>query len=189
MIDVIESSRKLMYKQTEINKAPARLLTEIAIKKGQELCKIYNIDETLVLVSLYLAHTVFSPIWDGETQKNHPELSAKFVKQYLDDWSVSKDDQLIILNAIEAHHNKIPTNSIVAEIVKNAECFKFISIEGSLIWLHELGLRQVPFDESVDKVIQKMGQKKQLLTLERCKLEAEINCNKILEIFSHLKKG
>ena len=61
--------------------------------------------------------------------------------------------------------------------------FKFVTVEGSLIWLHELGIRQVPFEEAVDKVIQKMNQKKSLLTFDDCIKEAEENCNKILKLF------
>ena len=187
MANIIELSRELMRKQTEINKAPAWLLTELAINKGKELCKVFKVDERLVLTSLYLAHTVFSPIWNWDIQKRHPELSAKFVKNRLEEWRVSKEEQDIILNAIDAHHNKIPTNSQIAEIVKNAECFKFVTIEWSLIWLHELGLRQVPFEESIDKVIKKMEQKKSLLTLDICKSEAEVSCNKIINLFKNLK--
>lgn len=187
MKNIIELSKELMRKQTQINKAPAWLLTELAIKKGEALCEVFNVDEKLVLTSLYLAHTIFNQIWNGDIQKNHPELSAKFVKKYLDEWGVNKNDQDIILNSIEAHHGKFPTRSQIAEIVKNAECSKFVTVEGSLIWLHELGLRQVPFDEAVDKVIKKMEQKKSLLTLGNCKIEAEKNCNKILEMFNALK--
>lgn len=187
MENIIELSRELMIKQTQINKAPAWLLTELAVKKWEELCRIFNVDEKLVLTSLYLAHTIFNPIWNWDIQKNHPELSAEFAKKYLNKWNVSKSEQDIIINSIEAHHNKVPTKSQIAEIVKNAECFKFVTVEGSLIWLHELWLRQVPFNEAVDKVIKKMEQKKSLLTLENCKIDAEKNCNKILEIFNALK--
>lgn len=182
-MDIITLSKELMYKQTQINKAPAWLLTELAIRKGKELSKKYDVDERLVLTSLYLAHTVFSPIWKGDIQKNHSNLSSEFVKKYLDEWNVDKNEQEIILNAIKAHHNKVPTKSKVAEVVKNAECFKFVTVEGSLILLHELGIRQVPFEEAVNKVIQKMEQKKSLLTLAECKREAEENCIKILELF------
>lgn len=175
-----------MRKQTQKNKAPPWLLTEIIIKKGKELSKKEGIDERLVLTSLYLAHTIFSPIWKGEIQKNHPKLSSDFVKKYLDEWNVNKKEQEIILNSIEAHHGKVPTKSKIAEVVKNAECFKFVTVEGSLIWLHELGFRQVPFKEAVDKVIEKMEQKRKHLTFPDCIKEAEENCNKILEIFGRM---
>jgi len=181
--DIVKLSEMLMRKQTKKNKAPVWLLTELAIEKGKELSKKYNVDERLVLTSLYLAHTVFSPIWKGEIQKNHPKLSSMFVKEYLDKWDVSEEEQKIILNSIEAHHNKVPTESKIAEVVKNAECFKFVTVEGSMIWLNELKLRRVPFEEAVDKVIEKMEQKRKLLTLDDCIKEAEKNCKEILDLF------
>lgn len=68
--------------------------------------------------------------------------------------------------------------------MKNAECFKFVTIEGSLIWLHELGLRGIPYEEAKEKVIKKMEQKRALLTLEDCIKEAEINCKEIIQLFT-----
>lgn len=185
-MDIVSNSRELMRQQTDINKAPSWLLTELAVKKWRELAARYNTDEKLVVVSLYLAHTVFDPEWKWEVQKHHPKLSAAFVKPYLNERWVSQVDQNIILNAIEAHHNHIPTQSLIAEIVKNAECYKFITVEGSLIRLHELWLRWISLNESVEKVIQKMEQKKALLTLDACKAEAEESCREILRIFKPL---
>jgi len=68
-------------------------------------------------------------------------------------------------------------------VVKNAECFKFVTIKGSLIFLHDLGLRKIPFEEAVEKVIEKMNQKRRLLTLVECKKEAEKNCKEIVKLF------
>ncbi|MFA6525077.1 MAG: hypothetical protein WCT33_02265 [Patescibacteria group bacterium] len=183
-VDIVKLSKELMYKQTEKNQAPAWLLTEIAIKKGEVLSKKYHVDGKLVLTSLYLAHTIFSPVWNGAIQKKHPELSAKFAKKYLDKWGINDDDQKIILNSIKAHHNKVPTQSKIAEVVKNAECFKFVTTEGALILLHELGRRQVSYEEAVGKVIIKMEQKKSLITLIDCVEEADKNCKIILKIFN-----
>lgn len=183
MEDIVKLSKELMYQQTQVNKAPAWRLTEIAIEKGRELAQKYKEDEKLILTSLYLAHTVFSPIWQGKIQRNHPQLSAEFSKQYLEKWNVTKEEQEIILNAIMAHHNAVETKTKIAEIVKNAECFKFVTIEGSLIWLHELGLRQVQYEEAKEKVIKKMEQKRDLLTLEDCIQEAQKNCQVIEKLF------
>lgn len=183
-MDIVKLSKDLMYKQTRKNKAPAWVLTEIAIKKGKELSRKHHADEKLVLTALYLAHTVFSPEWQGKIQKNHPKLSAEFAKKYLIKWDVNKTDQGIILNSIQAHHNHNPVKSKVAEVVKNAECFKFVTTEGALMWLHELGTRQIPYEKAVDRVMIKMNHKKSLLTLDDCIKEADNNCKKILKIFN-----
>lgn len=185
-MDIVKLSEDLMREQTLKNGAPSWLLTELAIRWGKELSRKYNVEERLVLASLYLAHTIFSTEWGGDIQKNHPKLSAEFVKKYLIEWNVDANEQSIILNAIEAHHNHIPATSKVAEVVKNAECYKFITIEGSLILLHDLGSRHIPFDEATNMVIQKMEQKRNLLTLDDCIQDAEINCKKILEVFKKI---
>lgn len=183
-MDIVEQAKQLMYKQTQLNKAPAWRLTKLSIEKGKELAEKYNEDDRLILTSLYLAHTIFSPIWADEIQKNHPKLSAEFSEKYLEKWGVPKREQKIILNSIQAHHNNVKAETKIAEIVKNAECFKFVTVEGSLIWLHELGLRQIDYDEARDKVIKKMEQKRSLLTLEDCIKEAEINCKQIMKLFN-----
>jgi len=157
-------------------------LTEIAIEKGKELSKKYDVDEELVLTSLYLAHTVFDLDWKGEIRKNHPDLSAKFVEQYLDKWEVVEDKKKIILNSIKAHHGKIDTESKIAEVVKNAECFKFVTVKGSLIFLHVLGGRGFSYKESVEMVLYKMNSKKKLLTLSDCIKESDSNCREIKKI-------
>lgn len=182
-MDIVEKARELMYKQTQINRAPAWRLTELAVEKGKELAKKYGEDERLVVISLYLAHTVFDRVWKGEIQKAHPKLSAEFVKDYLKEWKVPEEEQKIILNAIQAHHGHVETETKLAEVVKNAECFKFVTVEGSLIWLHELGIRQIDYEEAKEKVIKKMEQKRSLLTLEDCIKEAEINCKEIIKLF------
>lgn len=182
-MDIVEKARELMYKQTQINKSPAWKLTELAIEKGKELAKKYKEDERIILTSLYLAHTIFDRVWGGEIQKAHPKLSADFSKDYLKKWGVAEEEQQIILNSIQAHHNHVKTETKIAEIVKNAECFKFVTVEGSLIWLHELGIRQVDYDKAKQKVIKKMEQKRSLLTLEDCIKEAEINCKEIIKLF------
>ena len=188
MADIVKLSRELMYEQTQINKAPAWLLTELAIEKGEKLAKQYNVDEKLVLVSLYLAHTVFCPEQGGKIQMAHPRLSSEFAKKYLDSWGVPEDEQVVILNSIAAHHDHEPTKSLIAEIVKNAECAKFVTVKGALVWLHELGKRQIPFDQAVNTVIEKMEQKLKLLTLNDCISEANVESKKIYDLFNSISK-
>ncbi|MFA5022004.1 MAG: hypothetical protein WC508_02925 [Patescibacteria group bacterium] len=179
-------AKKLMCQQTKKNGAPAWLLTELAVAKGEQLAKIYKVDKNLVKVSLYLAHTVFDKKIGGRIQSNHYNLSAKFVKPYLNQWRVNAKDQQTIINAIEAHHGKVKTKSLIAEVVKNAECFKFVTLEGCLILLHEMGRRGYPFDYSIEYVIKKMKDKNKLLTLKDCKVEADKNIKIILSIFACL---
>ncbi|MFA6215637.1 MAG: hypothetical protein WC768_03650 [Patescibacteria group bacterium] len=184
---VVLKARQLMRRQTRKNGAPAWLLTELAVAKGSQLAKKYKVDGNLVQTALYLAHTVFDQKIGGKIQANHYHLSAKFVRPYLIKWQVSDNFQEIIINAILAHHNKILAKSLAAEIIKNAECFKFLTLEGCLILLHEMGRRGFPFDYSVNYVIKKMNDKNKLLTLKDCQVEAKKNIKIILAVFECLK--
>lgn len=184
MLKLEEKAKQIMRRQTEKNKAPAWLLTELAVKKGKMLAKKHKADKELVVASLYLAHVVFDREWKGRIQRNHTKLSSEFAKKQLEKLHVPAIKQKIILNAIKAHHGKIPTNSLEAEIVKNAECFKFVTLKGVLIFLHELGIRGMQFEEAAKYTLEKMNQKKKLLTFKDCKKEAGKNCKEIKEIFS-----
>ncbi len=182
-MNLVELSKELMYKQTQKNNSPVWLLTEIAIEKGKKFSKKYNVDERLVLTSLYLAHTSFNFKWKKEILSNHPTLSAEFVKKYLDKWKVNKKEQKIILDAIKYHHTQ-KNSSKIAEVMRNAECFKFVTVKGSLIWLHALGKRGYTYDKAVEKVLHKMEQKRKLLSLDSCVKEGEANCKQIRKMFA-----
>ena len=173
-----------MFRQGKKNNAPAWALTEIAVAKGKQLAKKYKVDEELVLASLYLAHTVFSDKLRGRTQKNHEKLSSNLAQKYLNKWGVDKEKQQIIFNAIEAHHNKVPCLTKVAEVMKNAECFKFLTLKGALITLHDFGRRGLPYDLAVTEVIRKMEQKLSYLSLPEQKREGKRNFAKIIEVLN-----
>jgi hypothetical protein len=187
--DIVKLSKELMQDSTKKNGAPPWSLTEIAISKAIELseeCNLTEHEKELVLTSLYLSHIVFTDKFEGESAKirrQHPNLSAELAEKYLNKWGVSEDDSFIILNAIRSHHAGTEMKSKVAEVMRNAECFKFVTLKGSLIWFHELGRRGRSYEDSVDKVINKMEQKRNLLTFPSSIKEAENNCIRIREIF------
>ena len=183
--NAINEAKKLMYNQTIKNKAPSWLLTMLAVNVGKELAEEYDVDENIVVLTLYLQHLVFDPVTKGEIQKNHPELSATFVEnnKLLKKWNIPENERNIVLEAIRSHHKKEKSKNLIVEVIKNAECQKFITIEGALIWLHELGLRGYDFEKAKELVFYKMNQKKLLLTLEKCIDRGEKSCTQIIRMF------
>lgn len=185
--ELVKKSQQLMRRQTSKNGSPAWPLTELAVKKGIALAKKYKASPSLVAASLYLAHTVFSKVPKDKIQKNHPVLSSQYVKPYLKKWHVSLKDQAVIINAIRAHHAKERTRTIEAEVVKNAECFKFVTVSGILLELYDLGKRGLALTEALDFIEYKIEQKMSYLTLKDCKNEAAANLKKINKLLKELK--
>jgi len=176
-----------MWRQTRKNSAPAWGLTELAVAKGKELAIKHQARVDLVVSALYLAHTVFSPVLKGKVQMSHTSLSSEFIKSYLKKWRVRPADQAIIINSIRAHHSQEPTATIEAEVVKNAECFKFVTVPGILLELHDLGKRGLSLSEAVSFIEYKIEQKMSYLTLKDCKQEASVNLKKITKLLKELK--
>jgi hypothetical protein len=185
MNEIIAKSRELAQAQYEKNRAPAWGLTELAVKKGEFLAKKHGVNANLVVIALYLAHTVFSEERAGDIQTNHCRLSAEFAKGFLSEWGVDEHNQKVILNAIEAHHDQVPTESKEAEVMKNAECFKFLTLEGVSLFLADLRRRGMTHDEAAEYALDKMNQKRQLLTLEDCKQEAEKHRELIMKVLAN----
>lgn len=182
---LVKKARQLMLKRTKSNGAPAWPLTEIAIGYGKALSKKYKVDEELVLTSLYLAHIVFSKKVGGKVQHNHERLSANLAKKYLKKWKVSDEKTKVILNAILAHHDKVKAETIEAEVMKTAECFKFLTIEGALIYLHDLGTRNMTYEQATAQVIRKAEQKLKLISLKTVKPDAQKGYNIVIKLFRH----
>lgn len=184
MSSIVEKARKVARQQFEHNKAPAWGLTELAVTKGRALAAQYGAKEDLVVVALYLAHAIFSEGRNDDVQQNHPAASADLVEPLLKEWGMSEADQAVVLNAIRAHHDAEPVQSKEAEVMKNAECFKFLTLEGISLFLADLRRRGYTHDEAAEYAMDKMNQKMNLLTLTDCATEASRNREKILAILS-----
>ncbi len=187
---IVGKARKLMYERTLKNGAPAWALTEIAIRKGKELSRKYNVNENLVLTALYLAHSVFSTKIKGKVQSNHEELSARYAEKFLRKWKVAQAEIDIVTNSIRAHHDRAVGTSKEAEVMKNAECFKFLTIDGILALIHSLSSRKLlSFDETVEYSKSKAKQKLGYISLPGVRKEAQRSYKEIISLLDKFTSG
>ncbi len=187
--DIVNQARDIMRRQTKKNGAPAWVLTEIAVAKGLELSKKYKVDKNLISTSLYFAHTKFSQKIHGSVQKNHERLSANFAKANLKKWKLPEKEIDIVMNAILSHHNKQKTTSLEAEVMKNAECFKFLTVPGAVAFIHHLGNRGLSLNEAVLFAKSKAVQKLSYITLKDIKIEAKRNFKEVLSVLNAINEA
>lgn len=177
--EILQKAKELAEEQAKKNGAPVWGLTEIAVEKGKELAKKYKLEENSVMAALYLAHIVYNDKEDSEIQIDHPKLSAELAKKYLNEWGVFDKEMKSIVDAIASHHNN-KSNSVFSEIVRNAECFKFVTIEGVRIFYDDVKKnRDYSDDQAKSYAVRKMGEKLSLLSLSECLEEARKNIQKI----------
>jgi hypothetical protein len=135
---LVNQARDYMVKCTQANLAPAWELTEIAIHYGKIIAPIYDVDTNKVLVTLYLAHCIFSNVRNSEIMKSHTTLSADQARIRLTERQVNQQDIDDICEAIRLHHTTEHSGNIFYEVVKNAEGFKFLTLKGMMIFIHHL---------------------------------------------------
>ncbi len=171
---------------TDKNGAPVWELTETAVAKGRELAEKYGVDEVTVVVALYLAHICFDKVVGGKVQKNHPDLSANMAEGYLSDWGCPAEQKQNILAAIRDHHKPGKPATLVAEVMKNAECYKFITWDKLKLYYDDLLSRGYSREQSIKLVQRKFDQKKAVLTFPECIRDAEDDYTEIEEALAKL---
>jgi hypothetical protein len=174
-----------MRRSTIKNGAPVWELTITAVQKGRELAIARGADPEVVVLALYLAHIRFSNVVGDEIQVNHPDLSAESARKYLERWKVSVEKRELVLESIRAHHRPGKPDSLEAEVMKNAECYKFITWDKLKLYYNDLLKRGYTKEKAVELVRLKFEQKKAILTFSECTNDAEKG---YLEIDRELQK-
>lgn len=172
MSKITDQAQNLMRIKTEENGAPFWDLTVTAVTKGRELAELYNVDSEVVELALWLAHICFSNVVGDEIQKNHTKLSADLAKQYLAVWGYPEDKAQIVYESILGHHSQGVGATKVAEVMKNAECYKFISWPKLKLYYEDLLTRGYEAKEAEKLVRLKFEQKEAILTFTECIADA-----------------
>jgi hypothetical protein len=183
-LEIVEKAQSLMHERTITNGAPAWGLTKLVVTKGKTLAKAHGLDVSRVEVALYLAHIVFSKERDSETMKHHMILSAQEAKEKLSEWGVDSQIAEHICKAIEMHHTPEDSGDAYIEVVKNAECSKFLTTQGIHIFIDDLKKRGLSADDIRTYAHYKIAQKYGYLTLAEARHEADTEMpliNKIIE--------
>ena len=128
-----------------------------------------NVD--LVLIGILLMDIKLSEAIKMNKRPEHTKMSSDFAKEFLKDYDLTDEERKIIINSIEAHHGKVPFESIEAEVCANADCYRFIHPLGVFTTAEMLAKRDLPFQEQIKKLKEKLDEKYNILSLPKAKEE------------------
>ena len=80
----------------------------IAFEYGKKLASYYKVDETIVLVGLYLMDSKLKEARIQNKKQEHTQMAVEFAKEFLKNYDITKVEYDKIINCIEAHHGKVP---------------------------------------------------------------------------------
>lgn len=186
--DIVKAALDFDSEERERGNSPPLVLQEVLVEKTRELCRKLGADENLALISAYLMDIkIGQAIREGRV-KDHIEMSFKAAEEFLKKFNLPKDILNKIENIIKSHHGNIPYGCLEAEIVANADCFKFLHPKAATFFLTDLGKRDYTFPEALDYFEKKIEEKHKIISLDICKKEAE-EYYKLLHKLVDLAKG
>ena len=170
------------------NIPPSKIHLDISLKKGKMLAEEYKANVDLVLIGIVLMDIKLSEAMKLNRGPEHPKMASDFAKEFLKDYDLTDTEKNIIINSIEAHHGKVPFESIEAEVCANADCYRFIHPMGVFEYASILAKRDLTFIDQIKSLKFKLEEKHNILSLPKAKEELEEYYNMYLKQFNEILK-
>jgi HD superfamily phosphodiesterase len=186
---IVKAARKFDQEEREKGNSPPEIHQDLLIKYTKKICEESKADVNLALIGAYLMDIKVGKAWREGRVEEHVEMGLRAARRFLKKFRLSKDIQDKIENIIQAHHGTIPYQSPEAEIVANADCFRFLHPKGATYFLTSLGKRGLKFSEALKYFEYKVEEKHNTISLDICKEEAEEYYKLLKKLISLAKKS
>lgn len=188
MQELIAAARRMAILEIEKYGSPPLPNFEIANKQGQLLAEQFHLDKDIVMLGTLLMDLKLGECLKegklGEHTKRSRDAAATFLSQH----DISEEKKEKILHCVEAHHATLPFTCKEAEICANADCYKFLVIDGWLKFFYTLGARdEFSYEQALNYAETKADEKWHALSLDFCKKELEPQYTRIKEFCKHAK--
>ena len=170
MKEIIEKAKEFAKKES--GKA-VRPLVSIANQAGQILAEKLNADKDIVMLGTLFMDIKRKQAVAENRLPQHIKMGAEAARDFLSQFDVSEEFVNKVVNCVEAHHGCVPYSCIEAEIVANADCYKFLHPKGVLRYVCILNERLGDFKKAIEEVKAKLEEKYKTLSLDICKEELE----------------
>jgi len=181
--EIIEKTKEFGFAQTKEYKRPAAFGIDLANRKGQELTEALGSDRDIVLMGTLLMDCRLGSAISENRIKEHIQISYEAANEFLSQFpELNKETKENILYCVKQHHGVEKFYSLEAEICCNADCYKFISVEG--IVGHIRYAPDTDLKELTKRYSLKADEKWNTLTLDMCKKELEPQYKAIKEFLS-----
>lgn len=149
------------------------MLYYIAMNNGIKLAEKLKANIDIVRIGISLMDCKLPKAQKDGIPEKHVEMSAIATKEMLKDYDLDDETKKMIINCVETHHGTKEYLSIEAEIVANADCYKFVHPKGVFAYASLLGRRLNNLDKELEQIEYKLDEKYNTLSLEIAKDELE----------------
>lgn len=171
-MDIVQEAKNLALKEIRKFGIPNLVHFRISEKKALELAEKLNANKTITLVGVYLMDVKLGEAVANGKMDKHVEMGVEVTKKFLEKFNLDKETEKKIINCVGAHHGQVPFICIEAEIVANADCYRFLHPKGFFASLVFIG-RKFSFEDTLNFLDRKLDEKYKILSLDICKKELE----------------
>lgn len=144
---------------------------ELSLEKGIELAKKLNVDVNLVQAGIALMDIKLGQAAKEGHQPEHVQYCVEHAEKLLTELGIDEPYYSNLINCVAAHHGAIPFTSLEAEIVANADCYRFIHPRGVMSFHATVVKRGNEHDAALKAVEAKLDEKYGILSLDVAKEE------------------
>jgi len=151
----------------------------LSMQKGLKIARKLNADENLIIAGVALMDIKLGyAAKELNEQAAHVKYCVEFAEALLKKFEVAEPYYSVLINCVAAHHkvkaeDYNPFESIEAEIVANADCYRFIHPRGVMSFHATAVKRGLDHDKALALVESKLDEKYSILTLTEAKQELE----------------
>jgi hypothetical protein len=185
MENFLIEARKLAYSETEKYGIPAIPLIDLATSVGKRIAKELNTNIDIVEAGTLLMDCALGQALKENRGSEHVQLSLDKANKLINESSLSSEEKENILHCIQEHHGSNKFYSLESEICCNADCYRFISIEGFILSI-KYG-REMSFEDLVILLKNKVNEKWNALSLDISKKELASQYESVIELLKNLK--
>ena len=187
MKEMVKKAEEFALSEIEKYGLPPKFLFVSASENALRLAKKLNVDENIVGISIWLIDVKLPQALKEGKQPEHVKMSSEATKNFLEQFNLDENTKNKIINCVEGHHKGVEWVCKEAEIVANADCYKFLLLKNWLKFLSNLLKREMSFEEALKYAEAKADEKWSILSLDICKKELEPDYKLIKEICSRAK--
>lgn len=167
------ADKAIEYAKQEINKygMPSMLQFNLSLEKGIDLAKQLGANVEIVKIGIALMDLKLGEAAAQGKQAEHVKISSEYSEDFLNDFALDTDIKEILINCVDAHHAKVPYQTLEAEICANADCYRFIHPKGVLYYMTVVAHRFNDFNKELSQVESKLDEKMQIASIPKVKEE------------------
>lgn len=187
--DVLAEAKRLAMEEIERYGLPTQLHFELSLAKGQEIARALGAEASVVAIGTCLMDVKLGQAFAEGRLGDHVEMSREVAEAFVKRFSLEEHEVRSIINSVVAHHGSVPFESLEAEVVANADCYRFLHPVGVVHYIGTLSKRGLSLEKVVDGAEAKLDEKWEILTLEGCRRDLEPYYKTFKETFSSVRQG